>query len=62
MIDFSREYQNPQLGCGNGEHRLQKILEQTVKYSYLQLVDKIHSLSKEEAEELLEYLKTKGIN
>ena len=62
MIDFSREYQNPEVGCGNCGHRLQKILEQTIEYSYLQLVDKIHSLSKEEAEELLEYLKTKGIN
>ncbi len=61
MIDFSREYTSPELAVsGNGGGR--KNLKLVGGGEFDDLKDKLANLTKEEAEELLEYLKTKGIN
>lgn len=59
MIDFSRDYFNPETTttrCGMCD-RVVKIKDDVPGLKH-----KIGLLSKEEAAELLEYLKTKGIN
>jgi hypothetical protein len=60
MIDFSREYVNPELAVsGGGGNRRNTVI--ACGDGFDELKDKLANLSPSEAAELVEYLKTKGI-